>query len=416
VTGFLVLELNVVYPALAAVFALCCARRVLGRVLPLFAASAAYAAVHIVAAPLAAGGPYKMYWDASVFPTLWTYWEWALAPVRALEAARPWWELGLEACLIAGLLGFLGWMLWRRRWVAAIFPAWFVIALAPVLPLRDHITDYYLTVPLIGLAMWGGWALVSGWQLSVSLYNSAKETRRLVLGVAIPSRARPEKTVLLTGVSNGVFSTVVHHHPFRPFGIEEVYVGSAGNSDIASDQRAEMPDLFIDPVEEKKLLDLDQAVVYDLGHGEVRDTTAEYRRSLASGAMQETAAVVDVGDPRVENQLGPTWYPNEGGFRWMPKRATVKLRGRGEKLYLKGSCPGVALQAGPLKMRVVVDGEMLGQGIRVQEGAFAFEFKLPARITGRPVVEVSMELDHTFRASATDTRELGVVFGSFEIR
>jgi hypothetical protein len=290
--------------------------------------------------------------------------------------------------------------------------------------------------------MWGGWALVSGWhagvagriaalvllatylslsipvarQLSVSLYNGAQETRRLVLGVAIPSRARPEKTVLLTGVSNGVFSTVVHHHPFRPFGIEEVYVASAGNSDIASEQRAEMPDLFIDPKEEKKLLDLDQAVVYDLGHGEVRDTTAEYRRSLASGATKETAAAVDVGDPRVENQLGPTWYPNEGGFRWMPKHATVKLRGPsepGEKLYLKGSCPGIA---GPLKLQVTIDGEILGQAIRVPEGQFAFEFKLPPRITGRPVVEVSVELDHTFRASATDTRELGVVFGSFEIR
>lgn len=445
VTGFLVLELNVVYPALAAVFALCCARRVLRKVLPLFAASAAYAAVHIAAAPLAAGGPYKMYWDASVFPTLWTYWEWALAPVRVLNAARSWWQLGLEACLMGGLLGFLGWMLWRRRWVAAFFSAWFVIALAPMLPLRDHITDYYLTVPLIGLAMWGGWALVSGWragfagrtaalalpaiylcfsvpvarQLTVSLYNGARETRRLVLGVAIPSRARPEKTVLLTGVSNGVFSTVVHHHPFRPFGIEEVYVASAGNSDIASDSRAEMPDLFIDPKEEKKLLDQDQAVVYDLGHGEVRDTTVEYRRSLASGASKETAALVDLGNPLVENQLGPTWYPNEGGFRWMPKRATVKLRGPngpGAKLYLKGSCPGVVLKAGPLKMHVAIDGEMVGQAVRLPEGQFSFEFKLPPRITGRPVVEVSVELDRTFRASATDTRELGVVFGSFEIR
>jgi hypothetical protein len=83
--------------------------------------------------------------------------------------------------------------------------------------------------------MWGGWALVSGWraglagkiaalvlmaaylcfsvpvarQLSVSLYNSGRVTRRLVLGVAIPNRARPEKTVLLTGVSNRVLSTVV---------------------------------------------------------------------------------------------------------------------------------------------------------------------------------------------------------------
>src|ERR1700682_6532599 len=122
VTGFLVLELNVVYPALAAVFALCCAPRVLRKVLPLFAASAAYAAVHIAAAPLAAAGPYKMYWDASVLSTLWTYWEWVLAPVRVLNAARLWWELLLEVSLMAGLLGCLAWMLWRPRWGAGFLP------------------------------------------------------------------------------------------------------------------------------------------------------------------------------------------------------------------------------------------------------------------------------------------------------
>src|SRR5205823_8427167 len=42
--------------------------------------------------------------------------------------------------------------------------AWFVILLIPVLPLRYHLTEYYVTLPNIGLAMLGGWALVSAWQ------------------------------------------------------------------------------------------------------------------------------------------------------------------------------------------------------------------------------------------------------------
>src|SRR5258708_1892427 len=45
ILGFFVLELNVVYPAIATVYALCCARHILRRVLPLFAISALYAAM-----------------------------------------------------------------------------------------------------------------------------------------------------------------------------------------------------------------------------------------------------------------------------------------------------------------------------------------------------------------------------------
>ena len=32
--------------------------------------------------------------------------------------------------------------------------AWFVIVIGPYLPLSDHKMDYYLTVPVIGLAIW----------------------------------------------------------------------------------------------------------------------------------------------------------------------------------------------------------------------------------------------------------------------
>jgi hypothetical protein len=67
-------------------------------------------------------------------------------------------------------------------------------------------------------------------------------------------------------------------------------------------------------------------------------------------------------------------------------------------------------------MQVAIDGETLAQGIRIPEGQFSFEFNLPPRITGRPVVEVSVELDHTFHPPASDPRELGLAFGSFEIR
>src|SRR5258708_5044359 len=162
VLGFGVLELNVVYPALAAVYALCCARRIINKILPLFAISAGYTLLHIITAPLPAGGPYQLHWDSSIISTLGTYWQWALGPnVNQLQPSL--FQDGLIAFVPLGLLVFLVSKIRRREWIAAFLPAWFLIVLAPLLPLRDHMSPEYLTIPLLGLAMLGGWALASGW-------------------------------------------------------------------------------------------------------------------------------------------------------------------------------------------------------------------------------------------------------------
>src|SRR5713226_8212432 len=84
VLGFGVLELNVVYPALAAVWALCCARHLLRKIVPLFLISAAYAVLHFALAPLPASGPYKLHLDSGIFSTLFTYWKWALGPSKLI--------------------------------------------------------------------------------------------------------------------------------------------------------------------------------------------------------------------------------------------------------------------------------------------------------------------------------------------
>ena len=78
--GFLVLELNVVYPALATVIALCRAPRIVRKVLPMFVSSILYMALHIAIAPLPASGPYKLYWNWDIIPTLLTYVSWSLGP------------------------------------------------------------------------------------------------------------------------------------------------------------------------------------------------------------------------------------------------------------------------------------------------------------------------------------------------
>ncbi len=169
--GFGVLELNVVYPALAAVYVWCYAPKtlrpkMLRKILPLFALSAAYMIVHLAVAPLPAGGPYKMYWDWHVLQTLATYSTWALGPawLSVISVRSFTLRLIIAMALAAGLMAFLLWNLRLRQWKALFFAAWFIIVLSPLLPLQQHISYEYLTVPLIGLAMWAGAAVASGWQ------------------------------------------------------------------------------------------------------------------------------------------------------------------------------------------------------------------------------------------------------------
>jgi hypothetical protein len=286
IVGFGVLELNVVYPALATTYALCRAPRLIGRVIPLFAISACYALLHLYVAPLSAGGVYKMHWDSSIFSTLWTYWLWALGPRRLMligmfsSTSRTVSTLLLSA----GLLWFLAMKLRRRDWIAGFFAAWFLIVLAPLLPLRDHISDYYLTVPLLGLAMWGGWALVSAWNYgvpgrivgaallgiylgvsipvgratTVSFYNRSQKIRVMLASIVRQSRSQQGKTVLLTGVDPDMFASALYHRPLRLYGIEDVHVVSGQLS----------------PEEDQALRD-HRAVVYDLTSGEAKPQSSK---------------------------------------------------------------------------------------------------------------------------------------------
>jgi len=305
ILGFGILELNVVYPALAAAYALCRAPRLLARVIPLFAISAANALWHLHAAPLSSTGVYKMYWDASILSTLWTYWLYALGPRRLMLIGMysSTWRTLATALLMAGLFVFLGWKLRRREWVAALFPAWFLIVLSPLLPLRDHISDYYLTIPLIGLAMWGGWALAAGWNAglagkivavsllsiyvsvsipvgratAVSFYNRSQDIRRMLESIVRQSRGQPGKTILLTGVAPDMFWSALYHRPLRLYGIDDVHLMS-GHPGIAIPewQNEETRNLFITPAMAEQALRENRAVVYDLASGVARDVTAEY--------------------------------------------------------------------------------------------------------------------------------------------
>jgi hypothetical protein len=305
--GFGVLELNVVYPAIATAFALCRARRILGKVWPMFLASAAYTAIHRAAVPFPAAGVYKLHWDSSVFPTLWTYWKWTLGPNRLIffRIYPSHFRSFLTIALMAGLLGFLAWKCWRREWITAFFASWYLIVLGPLLLLRDHIDESYLTIPLVGFAMWGAWALVCGWRagawsksiailllaiylgvsipvarlVSQSFYDRSRQIRSLVLGVVAERRGGKDKLILLKGVDSEMFWSALYHRPFPLFGLNEVYLLPENESEIVPDvPPAERAQFYVDAASFGTALREGRATVLDVSGGKVRDVTAQQPR------------------------------------------------------------------------------------------------------------------------------------------
>ena len=442
--GFGALELNVVYPAIAAAYTLLCARRYFRGTLPLFAVSIAYAVVHNSAAPVQNTGDYAMHFTGAMFRTLGKYWTWSVGPTFLFTPFDlPKWLLPAGVAVVSlGLVGFLAWKLSSGAWQALFCLLWYLATLAPVLPLRDHQTEYYVFVPVIGLCWLGGWAMAEGWRagthgrvlasalaliyalmvvpevVAASEWNHAitKRVRTLVEGVAGVHELYPAKSVLLEGVDSVLFWNGVLDRPFRLFGLDHIYL--APGSEKRIDAHPDLGDIneYILPADVvTRALERDELVVYDVRGPRLRNITAVY-----AALPRETRLPmrVDAASPLTSYLLGPEWYPSDGDHRWMPRRASLRIGApvaAGQKLYLRGNCPDEQLRAGPLPVTVSVGGSTAEAVIRPGENAFELAIPLPASVVGQPEMQVTVAVGRVFRP-ASDQRDLGLVFGAFEVR
>ena len=71
--GFTAMELNVVYPAIAAAYTLLCARQYFRRTLPMFAVSIAYVLMHVALAPAQKSWDYAFHFTSGMLRTLGVY-------------------------------------------------------------------------------------------------------------------------------------------------------------------------------------------------------------------------------------------------------------------------------------------------------------------------------------------------------
>ncbi|MDQ6675833.1 MAG: hypothetical protein M3Z09_00890 [Acidobacteriota bacterium] len=446
VLGFGALELNIVYPALVLAYVVTCRctlRRAL-QTIPLFAVSLAYYLLHSAAAPRQSTGVYALHVDSALPRTFWTYWSWSFAHPNSQH-------LAVVLVFTAAVLGFVSYEFVKGRRLPLFFLLWYVITLAPLLPLRDHISNYYLAIPTLGLASIGACALarallgaapvrarlrlasiptllIIGFYLAIQIpvdrlgthwyLNHSRAVRNLVTGVRHARQIHPGATLLLTDVSPDLYADSIAHSVFRTLDIPDVYLAPEA---IAVFPKAEEYILPIAAV--RRALTQEKLQVYSAAPEHIRNITSAYEHSFGStyswNEKNNIPRRVDVGSPLLAYLLGSTWYPPEAGFRWMPSRASLRMGGpsaANATLTLNGYCPPEQTQSGPLTIFVSVDGEKISEAkLSRPETSFSRTFVLPAAVAGRDSVEVTVAVDRTLQKPA-GSRPLGLAFGVFEIR
>lgn len=282
------LETVVMYPAIAALYVWLYDRTQIRRVFPLFAISTAFSVLHFMVAPAAKSGQYAMQFDARILRTFWAYLEMALGPERLGHFYWMWpaWVVPvLTAAMLAGLLVAL--VLAGRAGV--LWAGWFALLLAPVLLLPDHVMDYLLFAPSVGLAVILATALSkrprivaaigllyvacgfpATWHIVRWHYERSQISRTLVLGVVEYSRAHPGKTLLLTGMDTDQFHAGYADLPFELFGMKNVFLAPGGDRKI-QDSTGIAPLYVLDPGKAAPLLASGDAVMLDISGGQLRE-------------------------------------------------------------------------------------------------------------------------------------------------
>ena len=357
VLGFGALEINIVYPALAASFCLFVAprekrRRLLLSVAPLVVISLCYFFIHRLAAPIPNTGVYALHFDERIFATLALYWKWMVLPANwpaigigkhTATAAVAFFSAAFAAVLTAAL---------RAGHHEILFgPAWFLVTLAPLLPLLGHRSDYYLTIPAIGIAVAAAQGISLSWQrgwgwravvaVVIALYLVAMirmdriaaqwwrqrdvPIRALVLGLGQARENHPHKAIVLDGVTDDLYNDALAWQAFRLVGVDHVYLTPASGDNLHPAFEPELLQSFImEPAVLRRAMLNHSAVIYSFAVDHLRNVTEAYRRRMLDRLSDTAPRRVAIGNPFYAFAFGPQGGPVVSGFRWVPAQAKLR--------------------------------------------------------------------------------------------
>ena len=444
VLGFGALEINVVYPALAlgwAVIVVPAERRarMAIRAAWLFPVSVLYFAIHTWAAPIPKTGGYGVHVDARILHTLFLYLKFSLLPQDWAAFGHQVW-LG-KAILIFGALSLLALVAVELRAGkrAVLFGVvWYLATLSPVLILPDHITDYYLTIPLAGLGMvaavgFSGSRIRQAWTAAaVTTYvcasapvalaatrwhqQQSEQVRVLVLGVEAAHEAHPGKAILLEGLTPALYINSIGQSALYPLGIDEVYLTPGSEKEIeVTGGVADTAKTVLEPETAIHAIRAGQALVYRIAGDHLRNITSLYSLTAPAkfpGAETGAPSRVDPGNRLYAWTLGTGWAKPEDGVVWMRGRAFLQIKSPsqpGWKLSIEGFLQDEQLKTAPRHLRVAADGIEIGTAkISDPETTFQRLFPLPDTLAGRKVLNLEIQIDPVARKGGED---YGALFG-----
>ncbi|HEU0124203.1 MAG TPA: hypothetical protein VFQ91_26970 [Bryobacteraceae bacterium] len=439
--GFGVLELQVVYPAVAGALTLLYHRERWRDLPPLFAVAGAYAVLNRSIAKPSGSAVYALHWDLpSLLQTFGTYLRmatgiWRPDVVREMpgiwQAAE--WTAGI------GLAAAITWLLWRRERWALFGMAWFAATLAPVLPLKNHVSDYYLTAPVLGLAMAAGlaaarkpaWAIVpvvvyaaaTGWvSRATTLYNyeRAEQNRALFAGVREAAQLHPGKTILLTAVSSDQYWGLMNDSAFRLLEGVNVQLAPGGDANIIRHPELGNPAHWVmDEGEAAANVSAGEALVYSPAGGKLRNVTAIWKNHLLRNMGRRLAAVVDAAKAAYASQLGEGWHAVDGAIRWASGRVTVRVEARpgAQTVMMEAFRPDEGGRRGPVTVEALVNGLPAGRWESAHDRQeVLLQGPLPAGLDlGKPLT-VEVRISPVLQEGGAGGRALGLAFGKIGVR
>ncbi len=431
--GFGALENVIMLPAVLLLWAWLYDRAKMRVVWPMFAPAMAFAGAHLFLIPKTQSDPsYKMHFDLAIFDTLGVYWRWMLGAVRLSNFSPDylWMEwpalLGGTTALAASL--YFG---WRRKMWAPLFGLGFSLAaIAPMLPLRDHQTDYYLAsasmgimmalaslIPLTPVAL--RWALVlclgayvyPSYLLQRNIFEWYLEAtgpvRVIVRGAIQASRLHPDRLILLDGISPQLYGNTIADDGLRLI--------ANGRLRLAPSNGPAGSPWTLSPEATRAGLEKNLLRIYRLEGPVLRDVTRDWEQNRGPELAGGFSPQVSAGEKTFQTQFGEGWYGIENGTRWMGREARLRLGGgplrAGAVFFVKGYVPP---SLGAAKLAVTINGIECGV-IDAPPGELLAELPLPEAVAKESVYEVRLKASKTVRPPK-DGRDLSFVFGELGVR
>jgi hypothetical protein len=444
--GLGVMESIIVYPGIATLYVLLFRRRYWRHVLPLVLAAGVFVLFHMSYAPKVRTGPYSMHFDASILSTLGEYARRTLIPSRMLDASGQRYAAAVLAAA-AGLLCLLAYTLWKlrnREYLPLFFAGVFVGLLVPVLPLRDHISDYYLFIPAAAFGAWAalaageaalraGWGwrllaavLVSGY-LWVQLpdarfstrwwYERSRRINEVLSAMAVTRQVFPDRTIVLQQADDELLFGGIWDGGLFAHRAEPIFLGAQPRSrllEVHPEGEVWLERHHLTNAEAREAATAGNLLVLRAQAGTLREVPPD--QAIAQLQHQPPAVRLDLGGPAARPFLGPGWYEAEGDHRWMSGEASLWLEGPfpvPARLLLTAYLPEQVANASEVTLTVAVNGVRL-ESRRVKPGVVSAWFPLPQNALAAERLQVTLQLSRTFRI-AGDTRALGLSFGRLEV-